>query len=631
MDAQETKQYIDQDNSAEYYRMYEQAREVESDRFDAYVENLAYYEMKQNELPANQTNKPWVLDVTTPYAADVINIRAASLFSSDYVGELQPLSPEDVEDINELNKLHRMFWNKMNMNNIINQSILYAMVLRETYVHTILDDKEYGGTNRKNSGSLKAYFIDPGSILLDPNARCFKDADYYVIPERISKDEYRRMFGKKYELGSASSYQPEERGEGYVGNDYETNQNNILTKLTFYIKDDKKYNKIKKVIMVEQEIMEEKDLPIGHVPIAQLRWEKRIKSPFGIGLMDRLLPLQKSINAIESASTTAALAFASPSYAVRKGSGVDPRKVAALAGAPGAVFEVDGDPSNAIKPISNAKVDPQLIAMRQDYRQEINNLGGNSEQFIGNFGSAGNTKGGATEASNRARVIEQLFLNNLEEFIEDLSAIIVEFITKAFEGEELYARGEKQSDGKYKFDKFTVNERMKDLEYNFYIQMDVRTPYSKEKVKMLLQELYQFERQYDAPVKTVTILDIIKQYNIPNIEEFEERYKELSVKDSQAKAELITQWVTVASSNGIDANIISQGIVEIIQGKEMPTIEKVTVMIEQQKRQQEQQEIARQQGLIAKQGQLQQQQMMQQEREKQQQMNQKPTGDEQFG
>jgi len=611
--------------ASEYYNLYEEAKNFDSDRFDEYTELLAYYEMEQNKLPANQTNKPWVLNLVTPYAADAINIRAASLHANDYVGELHPMSPDDVEDIKNLNNVYHMFWNNMNMDKHINTAILYSEILRETYIHIIYDDKPNGGTGRKNSGELKAYFIDPASILIDPRAFNFKEADYVIVTERITREQYKRIYKKSVEDGQGSSYQPSERGEVYAGTDYDTNQSDVLTKMTFYIRNSD--NGIDKVVLVEKNIISEEELAISVFPIAQLRWEKRIKSPYGKSLMDRILGLQKSINAIESAATTSALAFASPSFVVRQGSGIDPRRVAALAGSPGTVFEANGDPKTAISTISNGSIDSQLIEIRRDNQGELYRLAGISDPFLGSFGSAGNTRGGAEEASVRARIIEELFLSNLEEFIEDLSEIIVEFITKAFSGETVYSRGAKRTDGTFDFKEFQVGENLKDLEYNFYINMDVRTPYSKEKTKKLLQEIYQMERQYDAPVKAVNFLDIIEQYNIPNMEELVQRYKELSIKDSKVKSDTVLQWVTVTSKFGINAEMISQGIAEIISGEETPTVDETLTAIEQMQRQQEQQEVLRQQQLVAKEGQLMQQQMMAQEKALQQQ----PTGDESFG
>ncbi len=614
-------------SAQEYYKMYLEAKELDSSRFDDYTELLAYYEMQEASLPKNRTVKPWVININTPYAADAINIRAASFFSKDYMGELEPLSPDDVEKIDTLNNVYHNFWKEMNLDNHVNEAISNCLVLREAYTHIIFEDKIVGGTNMAREGKLTAYSIDPASVLIDPEALDFKDAEYIIVVDRISQKEAERKYGMDEDTGidAASGFQPSERGEIYAGKDYDTNQHTIKTRLTFYEKTNK--NLIHKTVLVERKIVDNKYLPISVFPIAQLRYEKRKKSPYGISLMDRLLPLQKSINAIESATTTAALAFASPSYAVRRDSGVDPRAVAALAGSPGVVFTVIGDPETAIKPISNGKIDDNLVAIKQENRSELYKIAGISEEFLGNFGTSGNTAGGTEKASNRAQIVEHKFFDNLEQYIEDLTHIIVEFVTKGFKGETIYSRGEKKTDGAYDFKQFDITEEMQDVQFNFSINMDIKTPYAKENTKALLTELYQMERQYDAPIKAINVLDILKNYNLPNEQELVKRYSDMVSKDEQTKAAAITEWVNLCMQNGIDAATLNQGIIELMNGKEIPTVEQTINAIEQMKAQQQQQEVAIQQQLAAKAAQLAEQQMMEQYKMQQQPL----TGDEVMG
>ena len=72
-------------------------------------------------------------------------------------------------------------------------------------------------------------------------------------------------------------------------------------------------------------------------------------------------------------------------------------------------------------------------------------------------------------------------LSILKKFVEDLTGIIVSFIVSGFLGEKIYARGEKRSDGGYNFKEFKVPEDAKEVEYNFFIKLDVKTKYSKER------------------------------------------------------------------------------------------------------------------------------------------------------
>ena len=563
--------------------LWTRAQAFDKGRVDEYTELMAFYEGQQHLLTKYKTVKPWIVDINSPYSTYAIDNRVASLMANDYIGELEPLSPDDVELIENLNNLYQNQWKELNMDNLVNESILRAAVVREAYVHVIYNSKQVsGGTNRLNNGKLEAYFLEPGSIFIDPNALKFREADFIIITERMTPNAVKAMYPRYRapDMDVSSGNAPEDRGEYYLGNDYQTEQDSVLTKKIFY---EKKGDVVKKTIMVEtQVVVGTKKMEITTFPISQLRWEKKMKSPYGISLMDRLLPLQKSVNSIESAITNTALAFAAPSFVVRKDSGIDPQAVATVAGAPGVVFAVNGDPTTAIVPLLKNSIDDQMIKVKQENEQTIYKLGGVSDQFLGDIGSAGNTSGGTDTAVVRAKIIEQKFLENLESFIEDLTTVLVQYITKAFDGETRYARGEKQSNGQFDFKQFDVDPKLKDTEYTFAINLDVKTKYSKEKEKKLLMELFQFERQYDAPIKTVTVQDILKTFNVTNRQELVTRYEMLAARDSEKKSAIINQFAAISYQHQVDPQMITQGINEIIAGKETPTVEMVMQQIQQQ-------------------------------------------------
>lgn len=567
------------EKAKEYVNKFIKARQFDTKRFDDYVELAAFYEGQQHQLTQYQHSQPWVVNINAPYASDAIDIRVASLQSNDYVGELEPLSPDDVEIIEKINDVYHNLWKEMNMDSLIDDAIEQAAVLRESYIHIVYDNKaKVGGTNAVRTGKLNAYFINPASVLIDPSALEFKDAEYIIIVERITKAQAKKEYSKQMEL-SSDIFTTSDRGEIYLGEEYSSQQDNVLTKWTIY---EKSGNVVEKTVLIGSIIVEDTvELPISVYPIAQLRWKKRFKSPYGISLMDRLLPLQKSVNSIESAITNVALQFAAPSFVLDKTKGVNPEAFAEVIGAPGIVLSVQGNPRDVVAPLIQNSVDKGMLEVKRENEQTIYKIAGVSDPFQGALGTVGNTRGGTEQAIHRAKIIEQNFLKNLEEFVEDLTHIIVQFIIHVFAGKTLYTRGDRQADGSFKFGTLEVPENIKDIEYTFGINLDVKTPYSKEKTKALLQELYQIEQQYDSDVKVLNLLDIIKTYDIPNRDELVERYKNILTKDNQTKAEVILEWTDLTSQYGIDPNIIQQGIIEILNGKEMPTVDRVTAQIEQ--------------------------------------------------
>jgi hypothetical protein len=590
----------------EYYKMFIKARDFDIRRLDEYTVYMAYYEGKQNFIGA-YTNKPWIVDIITPYASDAIDLRVASLLASDYIGEIEPLSPEDVEPVTALNYAYQNLWKETKMDNHISDSIYRAAILGDAFVHVVFDSGYIrGGTNRKNAGKIDAYFIDPASVFIDPSAFSLKDADYVFITERITPAEVKALYPDFDfdKVRAGTSFQPRERGEIYAGSDYSSEQEYVLTKWTCYEVENKgrRNQRVYKTVLVEDQIVEnKKKLPIKYLPIAHLKWEKRIKSPYGTGLFARVLPLQKSTNAVESAIVNTALSYAVPSYLVSTDSGIDPSDLARVAGAPGVVIPVEGNVDLAVRALNQGKVvDEELLGIKQQMEATIYKICGVSAEFQGTFGTAGNTRGGAAEASNRSRIVEQKFFQNLQEYIEDLTEIFVDFIKNKFSGQKLYTRGKKTSAGQYSFQTTDIPEQTRNVDYTFTVNLDVKTQYSKQASKELVKELYQIERQYDAPVKVINIKDIISNYDIPNQEELVKRYDDLTKRENDRTSELIAGLMAQAVLANVPQELLQQGISEILEGKQTPTVDQILQMIEQflaqqQQMEQQQAEMAQQQ------------------------------------
>ncbi len=571
------------DKSKEYVRMYEKAYQFNQERFEDYKELMAFYQGNQHLLDKYKTNRPWIVNMNTPYAAVAIENRLSSLLVNDYEGDLMPLSPDDIDIIEPIDRVYKREWERMNLDVIVRHCVEKCAVVREAYCHiTVNDKKVHGGRKSKRVGALEAQMIEPSCVLIDPTARSLRDARYAIVLGRINKKEALRLY-PKLEVIKSEEYadQPSQRGEVYIENDYNTQQEDVFTVWNFYVKED---GKIKKVKLINKIIVKETELNLSTFPIAQIRWKKAAQSCYGLGLMDQLLSLQKAVCSIESAITNTAIAYAAPSMMVAKGSGVDPKMVARTNGAPGVVYSVNGNLDNAIKPVIPPKIQDEILSIKNDFEYKIKEISGNSNQFLGNIGTAANTAGGAEVAVDRAKIIEVNIINNISEFVEDIARILIEFIVKMYPNSELaYPRG-KNGKNEYVFDKIKMPKKseMKDLEFNFYIELDKKTQYSKDKQKQELMDLFQFERQYDAPIKTVTVSDIIKNSNLENRDEIIERFNELNSQDAATKAETIQKMIQSSTDLGIDQALVTQAITEIIAGgKDTPATDELMKQLEQ--------------------------------------------------
>lgn len=574
------------EKSREYMNKFQKASHFNKERQEAYAENMAFYQGNQHLLKKYKNETPWVVNMNTPYATIAIDNRVSSLLANDYIGELLPLSEQDVAPIEAISEVFKREWKRMDLDDVVRACVRGCSIVREFYCHIILDPKKaIGGNGSKNLGKLEAYAIEPAKIYIDPNARNLKDARYMFVTGRISKEEaienYQKIKMAKDQCHTFQYDTPTDRGEVYYDNDYTTEQEDVFTKLTYYGKES---GKIKRVTLINSIIVEEKIMPVKHFPVAQIRWKKAAESCYGLSLMDEVLCLQKAITSIESAITNTAMSYAAPSMMVRKGCGVDPKAVAKANGAPGVVYSVEGNLDNAIRPVIPPKIQQEILNIKTDFQNQIDKITGNSNQFLGDIGSAGNTSSGTEMAIERAKIIEVDVLNNIREFVEDISEILVEFISQVYAGETVTYNDGKKVEGGYDFKKVSMPdaEILKNAEYKYYIELETKTPYSKERQKQLLLELYQLERQYDTPIKTITVSDIIKNTDLENKDAIISRFTTLNFQDATTKAETVEKIIASAQEIGIDPGLVTQAVAEIISSQsETPALDEIMSLLEQ--------------------------------------------------
>lgn len=564
----QNKTEIGTTQAEKYYKLFQEALNFHSPKFDKYAELVAYYELDQEKLEIGK-RKPWVYKINTPFATDAVNIRVASLQANDYTGEIEPLSPDDVEIIEKMNRAYQEMWKEMNMDSLIDDSILQSSVVGESYVHILYEGGEtVGGTNRRRKGKLKPYFVDASSVHIDPEALSLGKANYVCVSERITKKELEINYDyDTSKLGATED--PESRGEIFLGEDRREPVNPVYTKVTIYQKTKKG---LEKTVLIENKILEKTELMlINEFPIAQMIWQKKLKSPYGTSLMEMLLPLQKVYNEIESANANANMQYSSPSFLISEESGIDPAAFAASAGAPGVVYEIQSGVqlSDAVQQLlTNRGIDQGLVVTKQELERSIYKIAGITEQFQGAMGTAGNTSGGTDQAIQRAKTIEERILTNIEEFVEELTKIIIEYIVHGFAGEKIYSRGEKKTDGKYDFEVTELPENMEALEYTFAIELNVRTNYSKEQQRATIMEIWQMENQYSQPndIKAINTLDLLKVMNIPQRDEIVDRYEKAVGMDSDQRASMIVELTEIARDLGLDPELLNEAIAEIIRG-----------------------------------------------------------------
>lgn len=567
-----------------------------SQRDSEYINNMAHYEGLHWNLAENKVDSPFLLRSDINHLKSAVDIRLGSLCSEKYWGELKPLSPNDVEHIEDLNVLYKNEWNRLNADDYVEYVMKYGAICDNGYVFINYDpSKIVGGTGVKREGAITLKQLETSNVYLDPTATNIDECEYIVVKSKKSrmwikknKPQWLKIFEDlNIKPGNVSS---NENGDIFVGRDYSKASSNQYELDTMYRKevleadvevtDDDgnvvgmdKVNRIqiKEYFFVGKHLIDiNEKYPFDEFPVIPFQWEPEPQSPYGIPLLRGLTVPQKVANLIESAANNIAMHYTVPTWLVSEDSGIDIQKFAKLSNALGMAWKVSGDVSRAVKQMDPPQINADLIGIKDSFVQNIKTYAGVSDTYIGNIGTAGSTAEGTNSAINRATVVDNSVIKQIEKFVEKLSRMIVRFMTRYYKDKEIYIRDTEKDSNKYEFKTIKVSEDFENIHYEFYVDLASRSKTDKNRQYNLMKDLYTIQNQYKEDKKIINVADLVKAANLDNYNEMYKRFSDMSEEAFAEKADLIVQIMSIGQTmtpNGtplISAEDMQQGIMDVL-------------------------------------------------------------------
>lgn len=581
-----------------------------------YINNMAHYEGLHWNLAESKDESPFLIKSDINHLKNAVDLRLGSLFSETYYGELEPLNPTDVEDVDVLNNLYKNEWSRLNADDHVEAAIKNGCIQDNGYTEITFDPGAiFGGTGTRREGTIVLNDLSTSDVYLDPKATSIDDCEYIVVKSKKSKTWMKRNKKEWLAKLEEDNIKPGEMGSSedgniYTGREYAKSNTKLYTINTIY----RKYPEDREIdvlndqeqpvldeativtddmgTIIEGETLKEKvtvtrvkihyvigdklidtdeEYPFDEFPVIPFQWESEPQSPYGIPLVRGLTVPQKVANLIESAANSVAMHYATPTWLVSAESGLNVNKVAALANAVGMVWKVNGSVNDAIKQMDYPDVNEQLIGIKENFVQNIKNYAGISDTYIGNIGTAGSTAEGTNTAVNRAVVIDNAPIKQIEKYVEKLSRMIVRFMTRYYRGHTIYIRDtEKNLNGNYTFKDFLMKDGYEDLNYDFTVKLASRSKSDKNRQYNLLKDLYTIQNQYKDDKKVINIPDLVKAAQLDNYNDMFKRFTNMTEEAFNEKADLIVQIMNIGGTitpNGqplITAEEMQQGILDVL-------------------------------------------------------------------
>ena len=606
----------------------------ESTRDKEYLNNMAHYEGLQWELTENKNDSPFLCKSDINHLKNAVDLRLGSLFSESYYGELQPLSPNDVESIDILNNIYKNEWSRLNADDHVEAAIKNGCIQDNGYTEVSFDEGAiFGGTGTRREGSIVLRDLATSDVYLDPKAASIDECEYCVVKSKKTKNWIKRHKKDWLEKLEKEQIEPisvidKQEGNIYLGRDYGKSQTNLYVIDALYRKypeeieievtDDSgnivydpetlvtdavgnviegtpmmekvMVTRIKVHYLVGETLLEtDEEYPFDEFNIIPFQWEPIPQSPYGIPLLRGLTIPQKVANLIESAANNVALHYSTPSWLVSEESGLDINKVAKLGNALGMVWKVSGSVNDAMKQMDYPDVNEQLIAIKESFVQNIKNYSGVNDVYMGNIGTAGSTAEGTNAAVNRATVVDNAPMSQIEKYVEKLSRMIIKFMTRYYKNQTIYIRDtQKNQNGEYKFKDFFMKDEYENINYDFDVKLAGRSKTDKNRQYNLMKDLYTIQNQYKDAKKVINIPDLVKAAQLDNYDEMFKRFSDMTTEAFNEKADLIVQIMNVGGTitpNGqplVPAELMQQGIIDVLDDNgDLSTVEQIFSMYEE--------------------------------------------------
>ena len=563
-------------------------------RDQEYVTNMAHYEGLQWNLAENKVDSPFLLRSDINHLKNAVDVRLGSLCSDTYWGELKPLSPNDVSSIEDLNVLYKNEWKRLNADDYVEYVIKYGAICDNGYVAVNYDPtKIVGGTLQKREGAITIEQLETSNVYLDPAATNIDDCEFIVVKSRKSR-EWVKAHKPNWipifeELNIKEGVEsPSESGDIYTGRNYAqstSDQYDIYTLLKKEVEDKEieLENKGKKVkdtvrkIQIKEYYFVNKHLidinekyPFDEFNVIPFQWQAEPQSPYGIPLLRGLTVPQKVANLIESAANNIAMHYTVPTWLISTDSGIDINKFAKLSNALGMAWKVNGDVSKAVKQMDPPQINKDLIEIKNSFVENIKLHAGTTDAYIGAIGTAGSTAEGTLSAINRATVIDNPVIKQIEKFVEKLSRMIIKFMARYYKNQEVYIRDTIPNTNRYEFKQIQVREDFENMNYEFSVDLASRSKTDKNRQYNLMKELYTIQNQYKEDKKIINVADLVKAANLDNYNEMYKRFSDMSEEAFAEKADLIVQILQIGQTitpNGeplISAEEMQEGIMDVL-------------------------------------------------------------------
>lgn len=511
----------------------------------------------------------WIPKPVTNYVHLVKTTKRAALSIENPHAMLLGQSTEDHKQAKVLQDVFNFVWDQMKARLTVRECLETSKLLGTGIAQVYYDDGNgtvKGGKGGRYEGEIRIKQVDPASFYPDPNAFRLQDCEYIHIVRRRPIAWIEKEFGVSNIEPSDNAH--EEQGEIYQRDYSSEGKDKIVDFHEHYEKvpNDEEIGGFRYQVTYlagSKIVRETQPLKPNCYPFAILYDFPQRQDFWGQSTCEVILDNQKLINKVESIMALIGALLQNPQKVVSKGSGIIPEEAAKYASTPGHVWLVNGNVNEAMAWQQPPQIPPALFNLADQARMNIREITGLTEAYMGQTVGSLQTSSGVDSLIERSTMRDRDQMYDFELFVEDISKIIIQFITEYYT-ETRIARIIEEDDQEPKFIEFTGSD-FKDLAYDIKIDVSSKAPITRLRKQEELDKLLtlQGQMQYDPPV--ITPQEYIREVDFIDSEKFLKRMNMDEIQSAEAIMSQVLEMMVEAQEQGVPAEEIGQMAESMLQ------------------------------------------------------------------
>lgn len=439
-----------------------------------------------------------------------------SVYSGAFIGTLSAVRAGDEKHIQKLNAFLQYDWSNSGIKN------KYLDIGRMGELYNF-------GPARVDSinseGKIVVKVLTQDEVYIDPQVHNYREGEALFIERAIHIDTLKKDkdFGELVE-----KYDDKNGKEGYTnktlvnklaGTNTQVNtKNRVVSLIECFIRNTE--GGIDQIYIInENEIVYQKDnLAIKEFPVEIYQPNRPEGDPYGTSKLVKIINTVIALNLLDSLEATQPYRIINRPRFVNVQGQIDLRAFADFGNTPGAMFPVNGNPSDIIH-YQDVAVIPDLTNLKARLEKSIYDITGVDAAYRGRMTNSVQTTGATQAFQARVSMLtDNSRITQLEEFTENLTRLVLSFYSEHAGDKEYvvpvyskYETGNITNEVKLNF----MDMNKEKIKYKFKIAASTLLPMNQANLFEAARALYEMQGQYGFERRIVTEEDLVKFSDFP--------------------------------------------------------------------------------------------------------------------